>query len=473
MRDNSALYNASRAADRGVVALYVISPGDWRRHDVASVRVEFTLRALRELSDDLDQLRIPLRIAHAARPGDVQRCVLHEMDARSCDALFFNREYEVNESERDMDVSRRARQKGYTVHAWDDQTLLQPGSVRTHEARTYTVFTPFRKACARLILEQGGVRTLPAPRSNSGHLCERSVVPASVPGFGSCVPAERWPAGERHAERMLKSFLSVRARAYSADRGTPAIPGTSELSAHLASGTISVRRCVASAMESDDGARTLSDFSRGASCWISELLWREFFIHVMHAYPRVCKHRAFRLHTERVRWLDNDEHLEAWKAGRTGVPIVDAGMRQLLAEGWMHNRVRMITAMYLCKNLLIDWRRGEQWFMRNLVDGFLASNNGGWQWCASTGTDAAPYFRVFNPVSQGERYDPEGEYVRMHVPELRGLPSSCVHDPERLPALERSRVNYPAPLVDLGTSRERAIAAFAALRERTGGEGPA
>jgi deoxyribodipyrimidine photo-lyase len=170
------------------------------------------------------------------------------------------------------------------------------------------------------------------------------------------------------------------------------------------------------------------------------------------------------MQTERITWNDNAAHLEAWKAGRTGIPIVDAGMRQLLATGWMHNRIRMVTAMFLTKNLFIDWREGERFFMRHLVDGFFASNNGGWQWSASTGTDAAPYFRIFNPVSQGQKFDADGEYVRTWVPELRAVTDGAIHELHEMPRLLRSQIDYPDPIVDLGESREKAIEAFKSLR---------
>jgi deoxyribodipyrimidine photo-lyase len=198
--------------------------------------------------------------------------------------------------------------------------------------------------------------------------------------------------------------------------------------------------------------------------WISEVLWREFYVNVMVGFPRVCMHRAFQLNTEAIVWNDEPNLLEAWKHGRTGVPIVDAGMRQLLRDGWMHNRVRMVVAMYFTKDYFLNWRLGEKWFMQNLIDGFLASNNGGWQWSASTGTDAAPYFRIFNTYNQSEKFDPDGAYIREFVPELRGVEGPAIHDPERLPGLLRSRLDYPKPLVDRVKAREKAIDAFRKLR---------
>ncbi len=233
------------------------------------------------------------------------------------------------------------------------------------------------------------------------------------------------------------------------------------LSPYLTAGVLSVRQCAAAAIEANDGQ--LDGGHEGIVQWIDELVWREFYKHILVGFPRVSMHRAFKLETERLVWTDNDSQFEAWCHGQTGVPIVDAAMRQLTTTGWMHNRLRMITAMYLSKNLFIDWRRGERFFMQHLIDGDLAANNGGWQWAASTGTDAAPYFRIFNPVSQSKRFDPEGAFIRQFVPELADLDDSEIHDPSCLPSLVRSRLDYPEPLVDLSVSRKKAIDAFKAL----------
>jgi deoxyribodipyrimidine photo-lyase len=213
----------------------------------------------------------------------------------------------------------------------------------------------------------------------------------------------------------------------------------------------------------ESGAETLADIpaDSGPGTWISELIWREFFRHLIVAFPRLCMGRNFQRQYDRLPWREDDAAFDAWCEGRTGVPIVDAAMRQLAQTGWMHNRRRMIVAMFLTKNLLLDWRLGERHFMQHLVDGDLASNNGGWQWAASTGTDAAPYFRVFNPVSQSEKFDPGGVYVRRWVPELADVEDAAVHAP---PPLARSRFGYPEAIVDLKASRARAIEVFKACR---------
>jgi deoxyribodipyrimidine photo-lyase len=244
------------------------------------------------------------------------------------------------------------------------------------------------------------------------------------------------------------------------------VAGTSRLSPYLAVGVVTARQCLRAAIDANRGR--LDRGHPGPRAWIDELIWREFYRHVLVGFPRVSMNRAFRPETEPLPWRQDERQFKAWCQGRTGVPIVDAAMRQLQQEGWMHNRLRMIVAMYLAKDLFIDWRRGERHFMHHLIDGDLASNNGGWQWAASTGTDAAPYFRVFNPHRQSRRYDPEGLFIRRYVPELRELDSGSIHDPSAIDRRDFSRLGYPAPLCDHGQARRQVISAFKRLRRRSG-----
>ena len=264
-------------------------------------------------------------------------------------------------------------------------------------------------------------------------------------------------AGEQAAQQRLSIFTAAAIDGYLDQRDFPAKPGTSQLSAYLAAGVISVRQCLHAALAANQGE--FDSGKPGVITWINELLWREFYTHILVGYPKVSRHRAFKPETEALAWRNAPKDLLAWQQGRTGFPIIDAAMRQLLATGWMHNRLRMIVAMFLTKNLLIDWREGERFFMQHLVDGCLAANNGGWQWSASTGTDSVPYFRVFNPVSQSKKFDPNGDFIRRWVPELKHLSAKEIHQPKLLSGLFGTE-DYPKPIVDLSTSRLRAIEAF-------------
>lgn len=469
--DNPALHHAARDPSAGIIGVFILSPDQWREHDWAPVKVDFLLRHLRALSESLARLNIPLLIERTPRFDGQPDLLLRLARAHGCTALHFNDEYEVNESRRDGAVKDLFALHGLAVRSFTDQCLVTPGDLRTGEGRPYTVFTPFRKALYARLRSIGDLSPLPPPRRRPA--MPSGVTPSPVPdridGFTSTVDPSLWPAGEDVAQRRLRDFIASRIRDYKARRDFPALNATSVLSPYFTLGSLTHRQAVSAALDANGGQLDSGD--PGVVHWISEVAWREFYRHILVAFPRVCMGRAFKPATERIRWDRSDDRFSAWCEGRTGVPIVDAGMRQLLATGWMHNRVRMITAMYLTKDLFIDWRRGERHFMRHLVDGDLASNNGGWQWSASIGTDAAPYFRIFNPVMQSRKFDPRGDYIRRYVPELADLDggedgSGPIHDPSELPTLLRSRIDYPSPLVDRTRVRDRVLAAFQGLSGR-------
>jgi len=453
--DNPALAAAGAEADDAVIGTFLVAEEQWRRHDWGDARIDFTLRSMDALRDELDSIGVPLVVESVPRFADAPRAIEAIARRNKCDTVHLNRELELNESRRDESVIDRLRRVGVSAETHDDQTIVPCGAIRTGAGTPYTVFTPFKRAWIRHVGEFPHLlKPLARPRRRA-LLPVRARTPEPVVDCSAL--AATWPAGEREAAGRLHRFISERLTLYARQRDRPDLEGTSALSAYLNVGAISPRQCVAAALEANDGR--LEGGRSGPAAWINELIWRDFYRHIVAAFPRVCMHRPFKPATDRVPWRDDEASFEAWTQGRTGVPIVDAGMRQLAATGWMHNRVRMITAMFLSKHLLIDWRRGEQWFMRRLVDADLASNNGGWQWSASTGTDAAPYFRIFNPVAQSARFDPAGGYIRRHVSELGDVRSPEVHDP---PRPLRSARGYPAPIVDLALGRRRAIEAFRA-----------
>lgn len=467
--DNPAVHQACLEADRGAVALFVITPGQWAEHHWAPVKVSFMLRTLEVLSERLRSLNIPLLIRDTGRFGGVPALLLETAREFGCDALFFNREYEVNESRRDTEAVRLFSGEGFTARAFTDQVLVEPGKLRTGAGAFYRVFTPFRKALYRRLKEKGIPDPSGTPRRMPELAAPPDPIPLSVPGFEtSAHRSGLWPAGEDAAVQRLERFAEQQLADYHDLRDRPALDGTSRLSPYLTVGAVSVRQCLRAAL--GENRDRLQRGGRGGDTWISELAWREFYRHVMVGFPRVSMDRAFLTETETLDWREDESGLEAWREGRTGFPIVDAGMRQLRDTGWMHNRLRMITAMFLTKDLFIDWRRGERHFMRQLIDGDLASNNGGWQWSASTGTDAAPYFRIFNPTSQSRKVDPDGVFIRSQLPELQGITGPAIHDPSLLPATERRHIDYPEPVVDHAAARLSAIAAFRAVRGR-GGDG--
>ncbi len=459
--DNTAL--AAAAARGPTVAVYLLSPQQWLEHDDAPCKVDFWLRNLNELSKSLDELNIPLLIRTAAHWDQAPAELLKLCQQLKIEALHVNEEYGVHESRRDAAVAETLTAKGIEFHSYLDQLLFKPGTVLTKTETYFKVFSQFRKVCyERLHRSMPGL--VKAPGKQAKLKVDSDPVPDTVKGFATPSPSLQalWPAGEKEAQRRLDTFADAQIDYYQSERDFPAKPGTSQLSAYLAAGVISPRQCLHAALQSNQGE--FESGKVGAVTWINELLWREFYKHILVGYPRVSRHRAFRPETEALAWRDAPEDLAAWQEARTGLPIIDAAMRQLLETGWMHNRLRMVVAMFLTKNLLIDWREGERFFMRHLIDGDLAANNGGWQWSSSTGTDSAPYFRIFNPLSQSEKFDSEGLFIKHWLPQLAGLNKKEVHNPASAGLF--GAADYPPPIVNLSASRERALTAFKNLPSR-------
>ncbi|MBK3917246.1 deoxyribodipyrimidine photo-lyase [Pseudomonas stutzeri] len=459
--DNTALAAAMAAGP--TVALYLITPCQWLAHDDAPCKVDFWLRNLVALSEQLHALNVPLLIREVDDWTAAPDALLRVCQQLGVQGVHCNDEYGVNEQHRDQAVAERLQGAGVSLRRHLDQLLFAPGTLRTQSGGYFKVFSQFRKAClARLSVSPP--LCIPRPAAQPPLPIVSDPLPTAVAGFPPPTDYLRalWPAGEAFAQRRLASFVEDDLEQYHQSRDLPAEPGTSQLSPYLAAGVISIRQCLHAALCYNQGE--LDSGASGATTWINELLWREFYKHILVGYPRVSMHRAFRPETEALPWRRAPYELEAWQQGRTGFPIIDAAMRQLRETGWMHNRLRMITAMFLSKNLLIDWREGERWFMRHLIDGDLAANNGGWQWSASTGTDSVPYFRLFNPTSQSQRFDPDGQFLRRWLPELQHLSSRDIHSPATHHNLF-GVIEYPTPIVDLGKSRARALDAFRNLPE--------
>ncbi|MEB0041176.1 MULTISPECIES: deoxyribodipyrimidine photo-lyase [unclassified Pseudomonas] len=465
LHDNTAL---SAAMERGpTMAVYLISAEQWLAHDDAASKVDFWLRNLSQLSHALGEINVPLLIRHADTWDQAPGVLLKLCNQHNVKALHLNDEYGVNEMTRDRAVGETLQDAGVHFHNYLDQLFFKPGSVLTKSGNYFQVFSQFRKVCyARLNLSIPPL--VQRPTAQAGLPISSDPVPSTVNGFTPPTKTVRelWPAGEEEARRRLEAFTDQQINYYESERDFPAKPGTSQLSAYLAAGVISPRQCLHAALRSNHGE--FDTGSPGAVTWINELLWREFYKHILVGYPRVSRHCAFRPETDSVQWRHAPADLAAWQEARTGLPIIDAAMRQLLDTGWMHNRLRMVVAMFLTKNLLIDWRLGERFFMQHLIDGDLAANNGGWQWSSSTGTDSAPYFRIFNPLSQSERFDGEGLFLKQWLPELADLNKKEVHNPSATGGLF-GLASYPKPIVDLALSRRRALAAFKNLPHRQPG----
>lgn len=434
-------------------------------------RVEFIHQSIAELSKRLTELGGRLLVAHGCARTEIARL------ARALDvqAVFASRDYEPLACARDDAVGRALREDGRTLELSRDTVIFERNEIVSAAGTPYTVFTPYRNAWLRELhserhapgLDAGGLR---------GRLFDVDATVASGFALPSLEALGFQPSGletlgiqggAAEAQRRFEEF-TTRIDRYHETRDFPAVKGPSYLSVHLRFGTISIRQLVRYATELIAAEPARAD---GARVWLSELIWREFYFQVLHHHPHVVS-QNFRPQFDRVIWNDDPQGLQAWQEGRTGFPIVDAAMRQLNRTGYMHNRLRMIVASFLTKDLGIDWRQGEAYFAARLIDYDLAANNGGWQWAASTGCDAQPWFRIFNPLTQSLRFDPKGKFIRKYLPELAQLDDQRIHAPwQERPARSGASsspvvADYPAPIVDHAIAREQTLKRFAVVRDR-------
>jgi len=457
LTDNQALAAALAHADR-VIPVFVLDPTLLDSPYVGPKRVAFLLGGLRRLDEDL-RARGSRLIVRRGDPQDELTALLAECGA---EAIFTEEDFTPYARQRDSGVAKRLPLQligGRIVHP--------PGTVLKADGTPYTVFTPFRRRWKMLppqasVIPPAPERLPTPPEVGSLPIPVEPMLPSTVP----------FPPGEAETQRRLSAFVGEDdppIYRYAEARDRLDVDGTSRLSPYLHLGMVSSRQVVVTAL---DAIATAPDAKarEGAETWLHELIWREFFVHILYHFPHVLQ-QSFHANLQAIPWENDKEAFVAWFEGWTGYPVVDAGMRQLAQTGWMHNRARMIVASFLVKDLLIDWRWGERYFMQHLVDGDSASNNGGWQWTAGTGTDAAPYFRIFNPVLQGKKHDPQGAYVRRWVPELTHVPDKFIHEPWKMPPEVQQKAgcvigqDYPAPIVDHAWARERTLAAYAQARE--------
>ncbi len=452
VQDNPALFEATEASIDGVVGLYIIDESMWQKNNVASCRVEFILRGLAQLSKTLAQLNIPLLIRHVKKTADVPEVIWMLMEQVKANTLFFNRQYELNALERDQAIESFLHKHAMKTESCHDQVILKP---REDHSKT---FIAYKKIWTKQFIQQGGIRLLPSIYEQRPLGISSDPVPSKLPHFHSSVPKTLWQAGEQAGLERLTSFVQTDLINYEKICDYPAIDGTSRLSPYLASGMISPRKCFLQALEFND--HRLGDGYPGAVKWMNELIWRDFYKHIVLTVPRICSGEAYQAETQHIAWHFEQKQYDAWVEGRTGFPIVDAAMRQLNATGWMHNRLRLITATFFTKYMFFDWRIGEKHFMRHLIDGDFSANNGGWQWCASTGVDTTAYFRFFDPLRQSDRYDPEGTFIKSYCPELVDISAFAVHFPHTRARAQAEKTSYPRPILDLKESRAKANEAF-------------
>jgi deoxyribodipyrimidine photo-lyase len=451
--DNVAFSEAAKRAER-VIPLFIFEDAFRTGPDVGAARLQFLLESVHSLRKNLAELGHTLVI----RCGKSEEILPEIAKETGAQAVFANKRQEPYAQRRDERIASSLLNAGVGFELFKDAVVWEEVEILNLSGNPYTVFTPYSKAWK--------VKPISAPRPRIKNLelkikhVPSDALPMSSAECGHPLKQTIPPAGERAARELLRGFMAGPVYEYGTARNFPAVAGGSNLSPHLRAGTIGIRTILAELKK----AREKAAPAQTASCdiFLNELIWREFYRQVLHNFPHVTK-GAFRPEYDKLQWSDNHEHFAAWCEGRTGYPIVDAAMRCLNATGTMHNRLRMIVAMFLTKDLLIHWQWGERYFMKQLVDGDLAANNGGWQWSAGTGTDAAPYFRIFNPVSQGEKCDVQGEFVRRWVPELRDFPDALIHRPWENP-LFLAKSNYPGRIVLHEAQRLKCLAMFKAVK---------
>ena len=447
LQDNSALQEAM-AQSSHILPLYIFDP-NLLAHK-AEHRKAFLFEALTGLDHELRRMGSHL-VVMSGHPLEVLKTVIAQSGA---EAIFAEADYSPYARQRDQKVAKEL--PIWLVHGL---TVFPPGMVVKNSGCPYTVYLPFNRAW----------KGLPHPALNTAKRSELRIhpLPENAP-HGELIPQltpnPAFPASAAEAHRRLKAFIAGPVYEYEENRNRLDIQGTSLLSPYMRFGLISSHDVVDAAECAIQNAPDETS-RKNAEAWMNELIWREFYISVLHHFPEVLE-SSFRKDLRGIRWRNEPTDFRSWRDGQTGYPVVDAAMRQLKQTGWMHNRTRMIVASFLVKDLLVTWQEGEAWFMENLVDGDPASNNGGWQWTSGVGTDAVPYFRIFNPVLQGEKFDPEGTFVKQWLPELKDVPAEYIHKPWVMGDVEQKAYgvklgeNYPKPIVDHSIVKQRTMAAF-------------
>ncbi len=456
LTDQPALY-AARERGGPVIPVFIWAPEEEAPWEPGAASRWWLHRSLADFQTDLAKAGCQLILRQGRSLDQLQSLI----DETGADAVYWNRRYEPALIARDTQIKQVLTQDGLEVESFNSALLFEPWDIRTATGGPYQVYSPFWRACLKVDVVEPlpELRTLPGYEQpvHSVSLDDLGLLP-NIPWY--CGMAEAWEPGAAGAARQLRTFLQTSVEDYTEQRNRPDRVGTSRLSPHLHFGEISPRT-IWQAVVNQHGLPG-KDKKSGADMFLSEVVWREFAHHLLFHFPHTTD-QPLRERFSQLPWRNNAQELRAWQRGRTGFPMVDAGMRELWSIGWMHNRVRMIVASFLTKDLLIPWQEGARWFWDTLVDADLASNTLGWQWTAGCGADAAPYFRVFNPTSQGEKFDPAGDYVRRWIPELSRLAGADIHRAREL--APRPPGGYPAPLVDHALARDRALEAYEAVKD--------
>jgi len=458
--DQAALYHALKTS-RQVNLVFVFDTDILDKlPNPADRRVEFIHDSVTGLKTELEAMGSTLHVLH----GSARQVIPEFARQAGARAVFCNRDYEPGAQQREREVEDGLSRNGIAFRSFKDQVIFEQDEVLTQAGKPFAVFTPYKNAWLKKI-DVFYLKTYPV-RSYLERLARKA--PANMPtleelGFKQTNLRQLgMRTGSLGAHWLFEDFLG-RINRYREARDFPAVKGPSYLSVHLRFGTISIRELAATAHGMGGS---------GAETWLSELIWREFYQQLLWHHPRLAQGKCYKPEFDAIAWPNPPGHFEAWCEGRTGYPLVDAAMRQINQTGYMHNRLRMVAASFLVKDLLVDWRLGEQYFADKLLDFDLASNSGGWQWVASVGCDAQPWFRIFNPTAQSEKFDPDAKFIRRYLPELANVPDQHIHEPSAMPQSMQTKTgfktgrDYPNPIVEHKLQREKALALFAGTMDK-------
>lgn len=443
VQDNPAL---AYALENGATsAIFFVSEKQWRIHHWSDIKIDFILRHAELLKSQLETLGIALNIVTADAFFDQVNYLTEHFAGQT---LVVNEELELNEKLRDSQLV----DAGFNLVSFESDVIVPKGRVLNKSGEMFKVFTPFKRAWLSFV-RQNGFEFIDSPKIHEefSHL-------APSEGSTASKSSSKWPLANEFTQDVLPNFMRFKLAGYADSRDIPSVKGTSGISAYLAIGAISPRYLLVLLLNQHPDL--LSEQPANCFSWLNELIWREFYRHLLFHFPDLIKGGDFNEKYKQLPWPNDKAKLDAWQQGKTGYPIVDAAMNQLNQTGWMHNRLRMIVASFLTKHLLVDWRLGEEYFAKRLIDYDFSANNGGWQWSAGTGCDAQPYFRIFNPLTQSQKFDPTGKFIRKYLPELAGVPDKYIHFPhEYLKREGQSNIYWPA-LVEHKTAREEALAFY-------------
>ncbi|XBC42582.1 MAG: deoxyribodipyrimidine photo-lyase [Buchnera aphidicola (Kaburagia rhusicola ensigallis)] len=456
VRYNPALYFACKNNESIVLALFISSMKQWKLNLFSSKKISLIYKNVISLRKELRKLNIILYYYESTTFSKSINYLVRFCKKNKVNNLYYNYEYEFFHQKRDIMAMKILKNNSIFSYGFHGSTLIQPGIITNKTGNMYKKYSFFKKKCIQILATKqlNYIFKIKKRKKIVNHSNYK------IPSFRFSLEKfneQLFPIGEKKVIKKLKLFLKNKLNNYNSDHNSISLNSTSMISAHLSIGVISPLQCLLLLFKY---RFNVHKYSVEKCLWINELIWREFFKHLLYFYPLLYKETILCNWEKNITWKNNKKHFNAWKIGKTGFPIVDAGMRQLNQIGWIHNRLRMITSSFLVKNLLINWKKGEKYFMSQLIDGDVALNNGGWQWISSVGSDSVPYFRIFNPILQSKKFDPKGVFIKKYVPELKKISSVSIHDPNLWHEKVKKEINYPQPIIDFSHSRRETLTIF-------------